>query len=173
MKFKYWKLSSLLIASSFLVACGGEGDSGPASSDEAPETEASSSEMEVPAEPAEFVIEASDNMMYNLNRMEAVSGQTVRVTLKNVGTMPVEQMGHNWTLLKAGVDAAAYGGKAMLQKDNGYQVPGSEDVIVNTSMLGPGEEETVEFTAPAPGIYKYVCTFPGHYGSMKGTFIVK
>lgn len=177
MKSKYLKLTAAVIATSLLVACGG-GDNGDANTGESDNaaTESTTTEETVAPEDlpvAEFTIEANDAMQYNLDKIEVKAGQTVRVTLKNVGSMPVEQMGHNWTLLKSGVEPATYGGAAMQHKDEGYQVPGTDDVIVNTSMLGPGQEETVEFTAPSTGIYKYICTFPGHYGVMKGTFLVR
>jgi len=47
-------------------------------------------------------------------------------------------------------------------------------VIASTKMLGPGETATVTFTAPAPGVYDYICTFPGHaLAGMRGTLTVK
>jgi azurin len=30
----------------------------------------------------------------------------------------------------------------------------------------------VTFTAPAKGTYPYICTFPGHYQTMKGVMTV-
>lgn len=167
--------------SSMIVACGGgeSSDTTEPAADTPAQTEESSRESESSMEEttpavAEFTIEANDQMQYNLDKMEVKAGQTVRVTLKNVGEMPKEAMGHNWTLLAKGVKPAEYGTAALNQKDNGYQVPGREDdVIVHTAILGPGEEETIEFTAPEVGIYKFVCTFPGHAGLMNGTFLVK
>jgi len=40
-------------------------------------------------------------------------------------------------------------------------------------MLGGGETTTIEFTAPGAGIYDYICSFPAHYGLMKGKLIVE
>ena len=39
--------------------------------------------------------------------------------------------------------------------------------------LGGGEETEITFTAPEPGEYPFLCTFPGHFGIMNGKFIVK
>ena len=39
-------------------------------------------------------------------------------------------------------------------------------------MIGGGESDTITFTAPKKGSYTYICTFPGHYGLMKGVLIV-
>jgi uncharacterized cupredoxin-like copper-binding protein len=40
-------------------------------------------------------------------------------------------------------------------------------------LLNAGASEEVTFTAPAPGTYEFVCTFPGHNFSMFGDFTVK
>ena len=50
----------------------------------------------------------------------------------------------------------------------------SKVIAHNTKVLGPGESETVDFTAPTtPGEYPYICTFPGHFATMRGKLIVK
>ncbi len=47
-------------------------------------------------------------------------------------------------------------------------------VLAASKLLGPGESETIEFTAPGlPGKYDFVCSFPGHaQAGMKGTLTV-
>jgi len=52
-------------------------------------------------------------------------------------------------------------------------VPISDDVLFHTSLLQPNEEETIYFEVPdEPGEYQFVCTFPGHYITMRGIFRV-
>ena len=47
-------------------------------------------------------------------------------------------------------------------------------VLAHTKMLGPGESDMVEVTAPAEaGTYPYLCTFPGHFAIMKGVLVVE
>ena len=46
-------------------------------------------------------------------------------------------------------------------------------ILAHTKLLGPGEEDSVIFTAPSPGKYEYLCTFPGHFGIMRGVLTVK
>ena len=48
-------------------------------------------------------------------------------------------------------------------------------MLANTTLAGNGETVEVTFTAPkAPGVYTYICTFPGHFlAGMKGTLTVK
>ncbi len=176
MNMQNLKILGFAAVTSMMVACGGGGTEEAPAAQEPAQTEApaEAESMESEAEVVEFVIEANDQMQYNLKSMEVKAGQTVRVTLKNVGEMPKEAMGHNWTLLAKGVNSTEYGTEAISEKDNGYQVTGREDdVIIHTAILGPGEEETVEFTLNEVGIYKYICTFPGHAGLMNGTFLVK
>ena len=60
----------------------------------------------------------------------------------------------------------------MAAKDNGY-IPEGDDIIAHTKMIGGGESVEITFDAPAAGTYDYICPFPGHYGIMKGKFIVE
>ena len=50
--------------------------------------------------------------------------------------------------------------------------PKDNRVIAHTSLVGPGETGEMRFPAPKPGIYQFVCTFPGHSSTMFGDFIV-
>ena len=83
-------------------------------------------------------------------------------------------MGHNFVLLKAGTDLAAFSAKAINAKNTNY-VPPSEaaSVIAHTEVVGGGGSTTIEFDAPAKGSYPFICSFPGHYAIMKGQFIVE
>src|SRR5680860_1105662 len=54
----------------------------------------------------------------------------------------------------------------------GY-IPPSKYVLGSTDMLEPGTTGSVVITLPeTPGIYPYVCTFPGHWRMMQGIMIV-
>ena len=55
--------------------------------------------------------------------------------------------------------------------DAGYIASGP-DVLATTTMAAPKATTEVTFTAPAPGKYPYICTFPGHYMLMKGELTV-
>ena len=113
-------------------------------------------------------------MRYNLDRIDVKEGQTVKLTLKHVGEIPKEAMGHNWVLVKPGTDKDAFVTAAMDAKDNDYIPAGFEDkIIAHTAMIGGGEESTIEFEAPAKGFYSFFCSFPGHYAFMKGNVLRK
>ena len=87
--------------------------------------------------------------------------------------MPKESMGHNWVLLTTGTDLAVFGTSAVSAPDNNYIPKDMEDkVIANTKVIGGGEEVSITFEAPKAGYYKYLCSFPGHWGVMQGSFVV-
>lgn len=122
----------------------------------------------------EFNLTGNDQMKFNLKNMVVKEGETVKVNFVNIGVMAKEVMGHNFVLLKQGVDAASFAAKAAAAKDNEYIPTDSiDDIIVYSKMLGPGEKTVVEFKAPAPGTYKYICSFPGHFTTMQGNLIVR
>jgi hypothetical protein len=52
-------------------------------------------------------------------------------------------------------------------------VPDSKKVLVSSKLLPPREVQKFAFTAPAqPGVYPYVCTYPGHWRRMYGALYV-
>jgi azurin len=120
-------------------------------------------------------IKANDQMKYDVTSIDATAGQKVTVTLTNAGTLPKVAMAHNFVLLKAGTDVSAFAMAAMSHQDAGYMPPELADkVIAATKLVGPGESDTVTFTAPAAGTYDYICTFPGHaLAGMRGVLNVK
>jgi azurin len=126
------------------------------------------------AAPRVIEITANDQMKYSLATMEAKAGEELKVVLKNIGTLPKEAMGHNWVLLKAGVDVTAFATAAMTAKDTDYIPPAKKgDVIASIPVLGPKANGETTFKAPAAGEYTFICSFPGHFMLMKGVLKVK
>ncbi len=121
----------------------------------------------------EITITGNDQMQFNLSEMKVKAGQTVRVTLKHIGKMDKNVMGHNWVLLTKGTEIGAFGMVAVDAKATDYIPEGTDMVIAHTKLLGGGESDTIEFVAPAAGTYDFICSFPGHYALMKGKFIVE
>ena len=121
-----------------------------------------------------IVIKGSDAMQFDLKEIKVKAGQKVKLTLTHSGKLAKAAMGHNWVLLKTGTDIAAFGSKAAAARETEY-IPKSEEasIIAHTKLVGGGESDTIEFTAPKKGTYTYICSFPGHYALMKGTFIVE
>lgn len=122
----------------------------------------------------DVVVEATDNMRFNVKRIVVNGGQKVRITLKHVGTMSKDLMGHNIVILKKGVKMNDFAQKANAAKDTDYIPADSEnDIVAHTKMIGGGEETVIEFDAPEAGEYDFLCSFPAHYALMKGKFVVK
>ena len=111
-----------------------------------------------------------DTMAYDRTVLEAKAGGTVKLHFKNSGTSPAMQ--HNFILVKPGTDndVAMAGLSAGAAKDF---IPDSPNIIAHTKLLKPGEDVTITFAAPAAGEYPFLCSFPGHYPLMKGTFKVQ
>jgi azurin len=119
---------------------------------------------------------AGDTMKYDKAEIAAKPGETLRIVLKNTGTMPKLVAAHNFVLLKAGSDSAAFATAAFNARETDFIPPSLKtSVIANTTLAGPGE--TVETTVKVPakaGSYPYLCSFAGHFAlGMKGTLVVK
>jgi azurin len=121
-------------------------------------------------------ITGNDQMKFSLNEIRAKPGETLSVTLANVGTMPKMSMGHNWVLLKNPSVVDGFVNAAMTSPTTDY-IPADRkgDMLAHTKLLGPKEKDTVTFQAPKePGRYPFICSFPGHFQvGMKGELIVE
>lgn len=119
-------------------------------------------------------IGSNDQMQYDKNELKVPVGEPIVLTLSHNGQMPKAAMGHNFVILKQGVDFMAFAEKAVLAADTDY-IPESEidNIIAHTKVLGGGESDTIEFVIEEAGTYEFLCTFPGHYALMKGVVIAE
>lgn len=109
-----------------------------------------------------------DEMLYAVSELKAKAGLT-RITLKNTATLPA--MVHNVVIVKAGQEDAV--GQAAIGAGAGNNwVPEHEAVLAASTLTNPGEETTLVFDLPA-GEYSFICTYPGHYATMRGKLIVE
>jgi azurin len=166
---------SMLMLMGFLAitSCGKKEAAPEDQSTEVNDTESEGVQPEAAVENV-LVIEGNDQMQFNKNELRAVAGKPIKLTLKHVGKIPKEAMGHNLVILKEGTDEAAFASKAIEAQATDY-IPASEkaSVIAHTKLLGGGEEDTIEFTIDKKGTYNFLCTFPGHVAMMKGVLIVE
>ncbi len=119
------------------------------------------------------VITANDMMKFNKSEIRVKAGQKVTITLKHVGKLDKKVMGHNLVILKQDVDLVEFATAATAATENDYIPEGTDAVVAHTKLLGGGESDTIEFEAPAPGTYDFLCSFPGHFAAMQGKFIVE
>ncbi len=159
--------SILLLSSSFLIGCG-SGEKKPQPASEAAAQTSAAAENTIH-------ITGNDQMQFSLNAFTVQAGQEVSVTLENVGNLPKQAMGHNLVIIQAGTDINDFAQKALTASENEYIPQGAEDVIIaHTKLLGPGESDTITFTAPSDvGEYPFLCTFPGHAAIMQGVMTVQ
>lgn len=120
----------------------------------------------------EIRLEGNDQLQFNLSEIKVEAGAKVKLTLAHVGQLGKDVMGHNFVLLKKDTDVADFAMRASTAKENGY-IPDGDEIIVNTELIGGGEEVTIEFDAPEAGTYDFLCSFAGHFAVMKGKFIVE
>lgn len=110
-------------------------------------------------------------LLYDQDLITVEAGSKVALTFEND-----DDMAHNVVIVEPGtsdeVGAAAM--RLGLDADDLEYVPPVDEVLYHTSMLEPEQTETIYFTAPdTPGDYEYVCTFPGHYITMRGILRVE
>ena len=108
--------------------------------------------------------------------ISAAPGESIKVVVKHVGKMPKVAMGHNFVLLRKGVDAKKLVEDCASARDTEFIAPSVKpQLLAYTRLVGPGEMADAAFAAPAGrGDYTFVCTFPGHFAlGMKGILTVK
>ena len=137
------------------------------------------------AAPCKLEITGNDMMKYDKSelKIKASACKTVSLTLKHVGKMGIQVMGHNWVLANT-KDMMAIVNKSMEAGQNKdanltyipKDAPTKALIITHTKMLGGGESTTITFPVSQlkiGGDYTYFCTFPGHFSLMKGKFVVE
>ena len=131
----------------------------------------------VSAKTCELEITANDQIRYNKSQLSVSSAcDKVTLTLKHVGELTVEQMGHNWTLSKTEHwrDIAQKGQAA--GPENGYLPADDEHILAHTDLIGGGETASITFDLSAldqGGDYTFFCSFPGHGALMNGKFVIE
>ena len=114
----------------------------------------------------------TDQMLFNKDRIAAQAGKAVEVVFENGDIMP-----HNFVITKPGAleEVGLLGESTATSADaiSRQYVPASPKILVASRLLNPRESQKIAFTAPSqPGIYPYVCTYPGHWRRMYGAFYV-
>lgn len=79
---------------------------------------------------------------------------------------------HNWVLVKPGAADAVEQAAIKAGEQSGWLPRGDRNILAATPMCGPGQTEMIEFTAPAPGDYPFICSYPGHGAEMRGVLHV-
>ncbi|MFS4467354.1 plastocyanin/azurin family copper-binding protein [Maribacter sp. 2210JD10-5] len=110
-------------------------------------------------------------LKFDKTELTVKAGEKVKLTFNNSDDMP-----HNFVFVNP--DKANEVGEAALKLGlDGMEmsfIPKSDEILAHTNMVAPQDAESIYFTAPTePGIYEYVCTFPGHHTVMRGILKVE
>ncbi len=114
----------------------------------------------------------SHRMIYDKEVITVQAGKPVEFRFSNTDDMP-----HNFAiaipgaLQEVGELAEATGRDAdAVQR---HYIPKSDKVLIGSKLLQPGESQALTFEVPRePGVYPYVCTYPGHWRRMYGALYV-
>jgi azurin len=130
------------------------------------------------AEKLEFTdaieLQANENMRFDKEMFKIKTGKKIRLLFKNTGAPSNTAMAHNVVILKKGTDIADFADAVHNAKNEQY-VPSSVGslVIAHTKLVSGGDSDEVDFTISQPGIYDYICSFPGHWGTMQGKIVAE
>lgn len=103
-----------------------------------------------------LTFEGTDSLQFNPATASVPAGSEVTVTFNNSGALE-----HSWALVANDADTATVTDANAISS-------------AATGAVAGGSTDTLTFTAPAAGTYKYVCTIPGHAaGGMTGTLTVQ
>jgi putative heme-binding domain-containing protein len=114
----------------------------------------------------------TDQMLFNKDRIAAQAGKPVEIVFENSDIMP-----HNFVVTRPGaLEEIGLLGESSATQPGALErnfVPPSDKILVASRLLAPRDSQKLSFSAPAnPGIYPYVCTYPGHWRRMYGAFYV-
>ena len=111
--------------------------------------------------------------LFAQTELRAKAGERLSLTFSNPDVVP-----HNWALIAPGkLNDIGDATNKLIADPNGlarHYIPESKNVIAYTDMVNPGGSFTIHFKAPdKPGLYPYLCTFPGHWLVMNGVLKVE
>jgi azurin len=118
-------------------------------------------------------LDGTDDMKYDRTLFKVKAGQKITLDFKNIGKLPKEAMSHNVVILQQGTDINAFGAAAIPAKPDHIPADMAADVIAHTKLLGPGESDQITFTLQDPGVYDFICSFPGHFGTRYGKIVAE
>jgi putative heme-binding domain-containing protein len=113
-----------------------------------------------------------ERMSYDQDVIAVAAGKPVQFALDNADLMP-----HNFVIVQPGsLEEVGLLGESTAQQPGALErqyVPPSDKILLASRLLQPRGSQRLTLNAPAkPGVYPYVCTFPGHWRRMYGALYV-
>ncbi|MEO8494083.1 MAG: PVC-type heme-binding CxxCH protein [Planctomycetota bacterium] len=113
-----------------------------------------------------------EKMSYDKELIALRAGKPVEFIFDNGDLMP-----HNFVITQPGaMEEIGLMAEATAQSPDAAKrdyVPNSGKILLKSKLLQPRDSQKISFTAPTtPGVYPYVCTYPGHWRRMYGALYV-
>ncbi len=113
-----------------------------------------------------------ERMTFDKDIIAVRAGKPVEFVFENVDLMP-----HNFVIVQPGsLEAVGMAAETTATDPDAatrHYVPKSDRVLVASKLIQPRQTQRLSFTAPAkPGVYPFVCTYPGHWRTMYGALYV-
>jgi azurin len=117
--------------------------------------------------PIELLVESDGDLLaFRPRELSCPSGAPVRVTFRHTGKYVSFE--HNWVLILPHTFDAVNKAALAAGEANGWVPKGDKHILAATALCGRGQQASVEFIAPAPGDYPFICSNPGHAENMWG-----
>jgi putative heme-binding domain-containing protein len=113
-----------------------------------------------------------ERMLYDKEQIVVQAGKPVEFRFSNTDNMP-----HNFVIVMPGaLEDVGLKAEATAQETDARDrnfVPKSDKILLASKLIATGESQSLSFDVPKqPGMYPYVCTYPGHWRRMFGVLIV-
>ncbi len=111
-----------------------------------------------------------ESLKFDVNEFTVKTGKKIELTFVNPDYLP-----HNVVIVQPGA-ADEVGNAAIQLGAKGFEVnwlPESDKILAASKLIDHLGEDVLTFTAPAPGDYPYICSFPGHHLAMRGVMKVR
>lgn len=113
-----------------------------------------------------------ERMSYDKEMIAVAAGKPVEFVFQNDDLMP-----HNLVITQPGALEEVGMLAESTAQDPGalarHYIPPSDKLLLTSQLLHAGQTQKLSFTAPSePGVYPYVCTYPGHWRRMYGALYV-
>lgn len=113
-----------------------------------------------------------ERMIYDRETVAVQAGRPVEFRLTNTDNMP-----HNFAVVLPGTMAEVGELAEATGRDQDAAsrqfIPRSDKILVASKLVQPEQTDSIFFEVPKePGIYPYVCTYPGHWRRMYGALYV-
>ncbi len=111
-----------------------------------------------------------NQVKFDTTRFDVLAGSRVEITFQNGCVLP-----HNLVFIEPKQEQAILAGVTAMGLDGmeKHFVPEVGGIIASSKLLPPQGEDRLRFVVPTEvGDYPYICTFPGHWFTMRGVMRV-